>query len=83
MVQLDTSALGRIVNEETVSNLPLVTRNFTQIAGLSPGVIVGVPNAGELGVGHRRFRRLEIPMMGVLYTEDDLTTTTGKWTALV
>jgi hypothetical protein len=51
MVQFDTSALGRVVNEETVSRLPLVTRNFTQIAGLSPGISVGVYNAGELGTG--------------------------------
>ena len=51
MVQLDTSALGRAVNRDTVSGLPLVTRNFTQIAGLSPGVAVGVYNAGELGTG--------------------------------
>lgn len=51
MVQLDSSALGRIVNEEAVSGLPLVTRNFTQIAGLSPGVMLGVNNAGELGAG--------------------------------
>ena len=51
MVQLDTSALGRAVNEETANSLPLVTRNFTQIAALSPGVITGVYNAGELGTG--------------------------------
>jgi len=51
MVQLDTSALGRAVDRETLSHLPLVTRNFTQIAGLSPGVAVGVYNAGELGTG--------------------------------
>jgi hypothetical protein len=51
MVQLDTSALGRIVDKETVSRLPLVTRNFAQIAGLSPGVVVGVQNAGEVGTG--------------------------------
>ena len=51
MVQLDTSALGRVVNESAVSNLPLVNRNYTQIAGLSPGVITGVYNAGELGSG--------------------------------
>jgi hypothetical protein len=51
MVQLDSSALGRIASEEAVNDLPLVTRNFTQIAGLSPGVIIGVNNAGELGVG--------------------------------
>jgi hypothetical protein len=51
MVQLDSPALGRFVNQKAVSGLPLVTRNFTQIAGLSPGVILGVNNAGELGVG--------------------------------
>ena len=51
MVQTDNSALGRVVNESTVTGLPLVTRNFAQIAGLSPGVAVGVYNAGELGLG--------------------------------
>lgn len=51
LVQTDSSALGRVVNERAVSGLPLVTRNFAQITGLSPGVMVGVYNAGELGLG--------------------------------
>ena len=51
MVQTDNSALGRVANESTITGLPLVTRNFAQIAGLSPGVAVGVYNAGELGLG--------------------------------
>jgi len=51
MVQLDTSALGRIANQDTISGLPLVTRNFAQLAGLSPGVMVSVYDAGELGTG--------------------------------
>jgi hypothetical protein len=51
LVQLDNSALGRTVNEVSLRGLPLVTRNFSQIAGLSPGVVVGVYNAGELGPG--------------------------------
>ncbi|HTB92309.1 MAG TPA: TonB-dependent receptor [Candidatus Sulfotelmatobacter sp.] len=51
MVQTDTAALGRVVSENSVSGLPLVTRNFAQITGLSPGVTVGVYNAGELGLG--------------------------------
>jgi hypothetical protein len=51
VVQTDTAALGKVVNEAAVSGLPLVTRNFAQIAGLSPGVLVGVANAGELGTG--------------------------------
>jgi hypothetical protein len=49
--QTETSALGRVVNEISVSTLPLVTRNFAQIASLSPGVATGVSNAGELGYG--------------------------------
>ena len=51
MVETDTSALGRVVNEKAVIDLPLVTRNFAQITGLSPGVVGGVYNAGELGLG--------------------------------
>ncbi len=51
MVQTDDSALGRVVNSKAVTGLPLVTRNFAQIAALSPGVISGVFNAAELGLG--------------------------------
>src|SRR3954470_23422871 len=51
MVQTDSSALGNVVNETAIGSLPLVTRNFVQIASLSPGVIAGVYNAGELGLG--------------------------------
>src|SRR5215813_3932547 len=51
LVQTDTSSLGNVVNETGVSGLPLVTRNFAQIASLSPGVTSGVYNAGELGLG--------------------------------
>ena len=50
-VKTDTSALGRVINEKGVTDLPLVTRNFAQIAGLSLGVVVGVYKAGELGLG--------------------------------
>jgi hypothetical protein len=59
MVQLDSSALGRTVNDRTLSDLPLVTRNYTQIAGLSPGVVAGVYNAGELGHGGTALSQLE------------------------
>ena len=51
MMQLDTAALGQTINEETLRELPLATRNFSQLAGLSPGVVTGVYNAGELGIG--------------------------------
>jgi Carboxypeptidase regulatory-like domain len=51
MIQTDDYALGRVANETAVIGLPLVTRNFAQITSLSPGVITGVDNAGELGLG--------------------------------
>jgi hypothetical protein len=79
MVQLDTSALGRVVDKDTVSRLPLATRNFTQLAGLSPGVAVGVYNAGELGTEQQHFHKLGSPMMGFSCTEHDPMTITGSW----
>lgn len=51
MLQNTSAGLGRIVNERAVAGLPLATRNFAQITGLSPGISVGVYNAGELGLG--------------------------------
>jgi hypothetical protein len=51
MLQTDSSSLGKVVNETAVSGLPLVTRNFAQITSLSPGVMTGDYNAGELGLG--------------------------------
>jgi hypothetical protein len=49
MVQTEDSALARVVYGAAVTGLPLVTRNYAQIAGLSPGVISGVFNAGSRG----------------------------------
>ncbi len=51
LVQTESSALGRIVDEKAVTGLPLVTRNFTQIVGLSAGVITPVTDASDLGRG--------------------------------
>ena len=50
-IQTDTSAVGNVVNEKALGTLPLATRNFAQIASLSPGTLSGVYNAGELGLG--------------------------------
>src|SRR5579864_8833993 len=45
------STLGNVVDENEVNALPLVTRNYTQILGLSPGVSAEIFNAGEIGRG--------------------------------
>src|SRR5260370_38449568 len=48
---LESSALGGLVNEAAIQSLPLSNRNFTQILGLAPGVGVDLPNATALGSG--------------------------------
>jgi hypothetical protein len=50
-LQTESSELGRVTDSEMVENLPLVTRNFTQIIGLNPGVSQEVNNATETGRG--------------------------------
>ena len=51
VAQLESSSLGRAVDERAIEALPLANRNYTQILGLSPGVVVSIPNAAELGSG--------------------------------
>jgi len=74
MIQTDNSALGRVANESTITGLPLVTRNFAQIAGLSPGVAVGVSNAGELGLGGTALSQIAPPTTESLFMGLALTT---------
>jgi hypothetical protein len=52
-IELDTSgtALGHITDQQIVESTPLVTRNYTQILGLSPGVSGEVNNSASIGRG--------------------------------
>ncbi len=50
-LQTVSSALGRITDERMIESLPLVSRNYTQILGLSPGVSGDINNASALGRG--------------------------------
>src|SRR4029079_4198865 len=49
LVQRDGPQLGRVVDSRAVSELPLATRNFTQILGLSPGAAVELPDNTAVG----------------------------------
>ena len=51
LVQTQSATLGRTVNAEAAMALPLSSRNFTQLLSLSPGVLVGLPDATGLGRG--------------------------------
>jgi len=49
LVQSEGPQLGRVVDSRAVSELPLATRNFTQILALSPGTAVDLPNNTAVG----------------------------------
>jgi hypothetical protein len=51
VAELESSTQGALVDATAIRALPLSTRNFTQILGLAPGVIVDLPNATALGHG--------------------------------
>lgn len=51
LVQQETSQVGRVVEEQTIRQLPLPTRNFQQLLTLSPGTSSSVSNNTELGRG--------------------------------
>lgn len=51
LVQTESSQNGRVVTGETLSQLPLPTRNFQQVLTLSTGAQSGVSNTTELGRG--------------------------------
>jgi hypothetical protein len=50
-LQTSSSTLGTVVGTRTVTALPLSTRNYTQILGLSAGTSGGVGNATAFGKG--------------------------------
>src|SRR6266516_3395213 len=49
LIQTDGPQLGRAVDSRFVSELPLASRNFTQILSLSPGVATYLPDSTGVG----------------------------------
>ena len=50
-IQTTNATNGAVVSSQEITNLPLVTRNYTQIVDLSPGVVSNVSNATAMGNG--------------------------------
>jgi hypothetical protein len=50
-LQTESTNLGQVTSGEMVTSLPLVTRNYTQIIALNPGVASEVTNASAVGKG--------------------------------
>jgi hypothetical protein len=51
LVQQESSQMGRVIEGQTIRQLPLPTRNFQQLLTLSPGTSASVSNNTELGRG--------------------------------
>jgi len=49
LVQVNSAAQGRVVDELTIRDLPLATRNFTQILSLSTGTATYLPDNTAVG----------------------------------
>jgi hypothetical protein len=49
LIQAGGPQLGRVVDSRAVAELPLATRNFTQILALSPGTFAALPDNTALG----------------------------------
>lgn len=52
LVQTNSSALGNVTDQRTLESVPLVTRNYMQILGLSPGVSAEIGDASSIGRGN-------------------------------
>jgi len=55
LVQAESATLGTVVDSRTITDLPLSTRNFTQVLTMSTGVIADVSSAANLGNGTQDF----------------------------
>jgi hypothetical protein len=50
-IQTQNATVGNLVGSQTVTTLPLSSRNYTNIIDLSPGVVVNVASAAAVGNG--------------------------------
>ena len=56
LLQTENAALGRVIDEKTVVELPLVNRNYTEILGLTAGTNTDIVDATQLGAGSQEIR---------------------------
>ena len=56
LLQTENATLGRVIDQETVVELPLVNRNYTEILGLTAGTNTDIVDATQLGAGSQEIR---------------------------
>jgi hypothetical protein len=65
-IQTSSSSLGTVVGNKTATDLPLTTRNYTNLIGLSAGANASVNNASGFGKGG-----VDTAVNGVLTTDNN------------
>lgn len=50
-IQTQNATNGALVSGQEITQLPLVSRNYTQVISLSPGVVANAPTASSIGNG--------------------------------
>src|ERR1700736_1145725 len=56
LLQTENATLGRVIGRNTIEELPLVNRNFTEILGLTAGTNTDIVDATQLGAGSQEIR---------------------------
>ena len=56
LLQTENATLGRVIGQQTIVDLPLVNRNYTEILGLTAGINTDVVDATQLGAGSQEIR---------------------------
>src|SRR5271168_1083079 len=56
LLQTENATLGWVIDRNTVEELPLVNRNFTEILGLTAGTGTDIVDATQLGAGSQEIR---------------------------
>jgi hypothetical protein len=56
VLQTENATLGRVIDQKTVLELPLVNRNYTEILGLTAGTNTDIVDATQLGAGSQEIR---------------------------
>jgi hypothetical protein len=56
LLQTENATLGRVIDQKTIVDLPLVDRNYTEILGLTAGTNTDVVDATQLGAGSQEIR---------------------------
>jgi hypothetical protein len=56
LLQTENATLGRVIDQKTIVDLPLVDRNYTEILGLTAGINTDIVDATQLGAGSQEIR---------------------------